>query len=64
MPNYELECCSCKHTWDETLKITAPVPHCPKCSSVDTKRLISRSSFVLAGDGWGQQLYSKKKDIW
>lgn len=63
MPNYELECHSCKHTWDETLKITAPVPHCPNCSSVDTRRLISRTSFVLDGSGWAKQSYEKKRDI-
>jgi|WetSurMetagenome_2_1015567.scaffolds.fasta_scaffold135356_4 putative FmdB family regulatory protein len=52
---YEYECTSplCKHTWEEDQKITAQsIGVCPKCQQQTAKRLISKSSFILKGDGW------------
>jgi putative FmdB family regulatory protein len=64
MPLYVLECLSCKKEFEATFKVTAPLPHCPHCSSVDVRRLIAPSTtFVLKGDGWAAQGYSKKSDI-
>jgi putative FmdB family regulatory protein len=32
---------------------------CPKCKVTCFNRLISGGNFVLKGDGWGKDLYSK-----
>ena len=57
---YEYECThpECKHTWEEDQKITAQsIGVCPKCKQQTAKRLISKSSFILKGDGWFKDGY-------
>jgi len=50
---YEYECTACKHTWETEQRITAaPVKTCPKCKKQKARRLISKSAFVLNGEGW------------
>jgi putative FmdB family regulatory protein len=52
---YEYECTNptCKHTWEEEQRITAQsIRMCPKCKSQTAKRLISKSAFILNGEGW------------
>ena len=50
---YEYECTACKHTWEAEQKITAkPLRTCPECKKATAKRLISKSAFVLNGEGW------------
>lgn len=56
MPTYEYECLNGHHV-DVDQRITEdPLEKCPTCG-VDTKRLISRTSFVLKGGGWSATDY-------
>jgi putative FmdB family regulatory protein len=52
---YEYQCTdpACHHEWEAEQKITAaPLRTCPKCAKATAKRLISKSAFVLNGEGW------------
>lgn len=61
---YEYECQRCG-VFEHTQSINDPaLEECPLCkekglSSEKPKRLISLSSFVLAGSGWSRDNYSK-----
>jgi putative FmdB family regulatory protein len=58
---YEYKCDKCDKEFEVEQKITDPVlTNCPTCGN-DVKKLISRSSFVLAGSGWYRDGYSGKK---
>ena len=61
-PTYEYECCVTKsHTFEREQKITdEPLEWCVICKC-RCKRVISKTSFVLKGDGWAASGYSKKK---
>jgi len=55
MPIYDLQCLVCKKKFDyyKLKKKTKPV--CPECKNrKGFKRLVSRSSFILKGSGWGK----------
>ncbi len=53
MPIYEYSCKRCGHEWEEMQKITdGPLTHCPDCGKKGARRLISRTSFMLKGNGW------------
>ena len=59
MPMYEYECKKCHHQFEELVASstsTEPVP-CPKCANEKTRKLISRTSFALKGDGWFKDHY-------
>lgn len=67
MPVYEYVCQSCDHEFEREQRISdKPVRKCPVCGALKAKRLISRTSFVLKGGGWYNDLYArpsgKKKD--
>jgi len=63
MPTYEYECTSCKHLWEEEQRMSdPPLEFCPECSEHSAKRLISRTSFSLAGGGWASSGYNKGVD--
>lgn len=54
---YEYECVRCKHEFETEQKITElPIAECPKCGAV-SRRLISKSSFVLQGGSWASDGY-------
>jgi len=56
---YEYQCTACKHEWEEDQKITEQhIGICPKCKSQTAKRLISKSTFILNGNGWAKDGYS------
>lgn len=65
MPLYEYECEKCGHRFDKLSKMTDPNPPCPRAGDDDTervcggstKKLISRSEFVLKGGGWAKDGY-------
>jgi putative FmdB family regulatory protein len=61
MPTYEYECTSCKHCWeiDQSIKDN-PISECPKCKKETAKRLIGSTSFILSGQGWAKDNYTKK----
>lgn len=52
MPNYEFECPKCG-IFEKVLKMahSKEPQECPTCGG-DTKKLISRTGFVLRGDSW------------
>jgi len=59
MPVYEYECKGCGHEFEKHQRITdPPAKKCPSCGAMKAKRLISRTSFVLKGSGWYNDLYS------
>lgn len=53
MPNYDFECQKCNEIFEISRKITDETDvKCPKCGSPDSKKLISKTNFVLKGPGW------------
>lgn len=61
MPIYEYACTACDHHFEKIQKMSdAPVRKCPACGKLKAKRLISRSAFVLKGDGWYVTDYPSK----
>lgn len=62
MPIYDYACKACGHEFEREQRIhDAPVRKCPKCKKLQAKRLISRTSFVLKGGGWFNDLYASGK---
>ena len=54
MPTYNYRCKKeeCNHEFEVTHKMNDPSPPCPKCGTKDPQKLISKSSFILKGEGW------------
>jgi len=62
MPIYEYLCKACGHEFEKEQRITdKPARKCPSCGAMRAKRLISRTSFVLKGSGWYNDLYASGK---
>ena len=59
MPQYQYQCLKCEYEFELIQKMSANNPECPECRG-ETRRLISKSSFRLKGDGWASQGYTKK----
>jgi len=65
MPLYLYECDDCKHMFEimaslrEVFSGTYGVS-CPACGSGLNRRLVSRTSFSLKGNGWYKDGYSSK----
>lgn len=58
---YEYHCNFCGHEFEEEQSIKdSPLEKCPKCNSDTLKRMICSSTFILKGDGWAADNYSKK----
>ena len=60
MPIYEYQCNGCEHEFQKLMKMSGPVPKCPKCDSSEPKKKISVGSFVLKGSGWYKDGYGLK----
>ena len=61
MPIYEYMCAKCHNTSEILQKINdKPLSRCPLCGG-RAKRLMSRNSFQLKGDGWYVTEYKDKK---
>ena len=59
MPIYDYACQKCGHEFEREQRIVDdPVKKCPACGALKAKRLISKTSFVLKGGGWYNDLYS------
>jgi len=62
MPIYEYQCQKCGHEFEREQRIVEdPIKRCPACKSNQAKRLISKTSFVLKGSGWYNDLYASAK---
>lgn len=59
MPTYEMECQSCGNKLEILQKVKDPNPDC-SCGAGSMKKLISKTSFSLKGDGWARDLYTKR----
>ena len=58
---YEYHCNFCDHEFETEQSIKdAPLLCCPRCNKDALRRMISNSTFVLKGDGWAADNYSKK----
>lgn len=64
MPIYEYECPKCGHVFEEWGKASEPHKKepCPVCGEL-SPRVMSRTSFVLKGDGWYVSDYGYRKGI-
>ena len=53
MPIYEYECKSCSTLQEVLQKINDPAPtECPSCHKGPLVKLLSRTGFILKGNGW------------
>ena len=64
MPIYEYQCPKCGNIFEEWAKASESHKEepCPKCGT-PSPRIISRTSFVLKGDGWYVSDYGYRKGI-
>jgi len=64
MPIYEWQCLNCNKTYETIQSMNDPPPKCEsKECEEDTNnmtRLLSVGSFILKGDGWYKDGYTKK----
>jgi len=59
MPLYEYRCTSCKSMFEVIQKFSdRPLRKCKECSG-KLEKIISRSSFMLKGEGWYADNYGK-----
>lgn len=64
MPIYEYKCPKCEHVFEEWVKASDAKKDakCPVCGA-PSPRIMSRTSFVLKGDGWYVSDYGYRKGI-
>lgn len=64
MPIYEYQCPKCGNIFEEWAKASESHKEepCPQCGAL-SPRIISRTSFVLKGDGWYVSDYGYRKGI-
>lgn len=63
MPIYEYICNDCGKEFEVMQKFSdKPLKACVHCSGKKVEKLISKSSFVLKGGGWGATNYTKKAE--
>lgn len=64
MPIYEYECPKCGHVFEEWARSSDAHKDakCPQCGA-DSPRIMSRTSFVLKGNGWYVSDYGYRKGI-
>ena len=64
MPIYEYECPKCGEVFEEWVKSSESREDkpCPKCGT-PSPRIVSRTSFVLKGDGWYVSDYGYRKGV-
>lgn len=60
---YEYKCRCCRHQFEAEQSIKDdPLRECPVCLTYALDRLVSKSTFVLKGDGWFKDGYNKAKE--
>ena len=63
MPIYEYACPDCGHRFELIQKFSDdPARDCPSCKQANVRKLVSLSSFHLAGGGWYKDHYGLKQD--
>jgi putative FmdB family regulatory protein len=64
MPFYAYEC-ECGHAFEVMLKMSESGQHqdCPKCKSVETRKVVSRTHVIFKGDGWTDKNLRIKKQM-
>ena len=60
MPIYSYHCKKCGNNFEEIAKYEEAVI-CGKCAYI-THKVPSKSNFILVGEGWANDGYSKKTD--
>lgn len=61
MPLFDCCCNDCGFGFEKVQKFSATEnPICPRCGG-KTERMVSKSSFVLAGEGWAKDNYKGEK---
>lgn len=57
---YDYLCKKCSHEFatEQSIK-DDPLKRCPKCDKYTLQRLITNGNFVLKGDGWYRDGYTK-----
>ena len=65
MPIYEYLCPRCKKVIEVIQKINDPSPlcSCEKNNLIEMSKQISLGSFILKGQGWFRDGYSKKDSV-
>lgn len=62
MPIYEYECKACKGHAELMMKMSDPAPDkCPHCGAGPLVKLMSRTGFILKGEGWYVTDFRDKK---
>ena len=61
MPKYDYKCNKCEHEFEVDHKmVEVYTDGCPKCKHKKVRRiLLAPGGFVLRGDGWARDGYSK-----
>jgi len=57
---YDFECETCGHLFEKYVKMGSQYADCPKCGAL-MKKIISKSTFILKGDGWEKDGYGLRK---
>ncbi len=61
MPLYEFECQDCRQISEKLMKISDPAPDtCVYCGKGPLVKIVSRSNFVLKGQGWYETDFKTK----
>ncbi len=61
MPLYEYGCSACGHVVElmQSASLAKAPDACEKCGASNMEKMLSRTSFILKGDGWYKDGYSK-----
>ena len=62
MPLYEYRCEECGLVFEVLVRTEEPETDCPGCKSERLEKLVSGGSFILKGEGWFRDGYSKAKE--
>lgn len=62
MPLYEYGCSACGHVVElmQSASLAKAPEKCEKCGAGPMEKMLSRTSFILKGDGWYKDGYSKE----
>lgn len=59
MPVYEYVCDGCSEVFEVFQKMSDPAPATHSCGSKQVRRILSKTTFALKGDGWYASGYAK-----